>query len=88
MYDERWSLPWATFALALFALSLTRRRRVTRLCLGIVACGAYIYVLPSVVGAFVWNGMFSPVALAWLPNLVLVALAIVMMTFEKLTVAE
>jgi lipopolysaccharide export LptBFGC system permease protein LptF len=71
-YHLRWSLPCATFALALFALSAMPRRPVGRLVLSVAAvatCLAYYAVLLAgeVLGQ---QGTLPAYAATWLPNTV------------------
>lgn len=73
-YHLRWSLPWATFALALFVLCAMPRRRIGRSVLGVVAvaiCLAY-YALLFAGEVFGRQGTLPAFAAAWLPNVVFV----------------
>jgi hypothetical protein len=74
-YHLRWSMPWATFALALFALCAMPRRGVGRSMLGLAAiatCVAY-YGLLFVGEGLGQQGTLPAFAAAWLPNVVFIA---------------
>lgn len=71
-YHMRLALPFATFALALFALSVMPRRAVGHWILGLATCGAclaYYFLLGA--GEIVGHqGTLPAFAGAWLPNVV------------------
>lgn len=73
-YHMRWAFPCATFALALFALSVLPRRPVGHWILGLAACGAcFAYYLLLVAGEIVGRqGTLPAFVGAWLPNVVFV----------------
>jgi lipopolysaccharide export LptBFGC system permease protein LptF len=75
-------LPFATFALGLFALSLIHRGRATRIVSGIAGCVAYFYLMRDGVASLVWTSRFPPILVAWLPNLIFVALALSVMAMN------
>jgi hypothetical protein len=87
-YHLRWAWPFATFALGLFAISLKHRGRAVRIGLGIASCAIYLYILRAFVVDLVWTSHLPPILLAWLPNLVFVALSIVIMTMSRRPAAE
>jgi hypothetical protein len=74
-YHLRWAFPWATFALATFALSASARARGARLALVIAACGGYYYWVRAGAADAVGRGTFSAFTAAWLPNVVVVIAA-------------
>lgn len=82
-YDLRWSWPFATFALGLFALSLIHRGRTARIVLGISGCVVYFDLMRDLTQTLVWDSRLAPIVVAWLPNLLFVALSIVIMTMSR-----
>ena len=81
-YYLRWSLSCASFALALFALSVVTRRRFGRWRLGGSACGAFLCYYLLLWGArdLGIHGTVPAFAAAWFPNVVFVLVSIAMMT--------
>jgi hypothetical protein len=74
-YHMRWSLPCATFALALFALSAMPRRPVGRSVLGVAACATCLayYALLFAGEVLGRQGALPAVAATWLPNVVFIS---------------
>jgi hypothetical protein len=86
-YHLRWSLPCATFALALFAVCAMPRRPVGRSVLGVAAvatCLTY-YALLFAGEALGRQGALPAFAAAWLPNVVFAAgsAALLTMTADR-----
>jgi len=76
-YHFIWALPWASLALALFALSVVNRWYFGRISLWMIALGTYVgyYVLLLAGRMYGLDGTLPAYAAAWLPNLVFAAFA-------------
>jgi lipopolysaccharide export LptBFGC system permease protein LptF len=76
-YHQRWSLACATLVLAILGLLVVEGRPGMRLGTGLAACGLYV-LLMRVGETSAGNGVVPVVVLAWLPNIVvlLVAMAV------------
>jgi len=76
-YHMRLALPWATPALAMFALAFLPRRAVPVWSLAAVACGACLsyWVLLGAAVTAGRDGTFPGAAAAWLPAIVFTAAA-------------
>jgi Lipopolysaccharide export system permease LptF/LptG len=81
-YHSRWAFSCATFVLALFSLSIIRRRSVARTVFGVAACGLYFayYLGPSDVSELSREGSLPGFAIAWLPNVVLALMSVALIT--------
>jgi hypothetical protein len=78
-YHMGWALSGATFALALFALSVVTRRSAGRLLLAGAAAGALVGYWCLLMFATVYAyGTLPAIAAAWLPNVVFVILSTVL----------
>jgi len=76
-YHFRWALPFASFALAMFGLSMVRLRSLrwwAALLLAIGACAGY-YELLYVARELGLDGRLPPIASAWLANIALALVA-------------
>jgi lipopolysaccharide export LptBFGC system permease protein LptF len=73
-YHLVWALPWATLALALFALSVNRWR-IRRVGLCAIALSTYFgyYLLLFTGRTYALDGTLPAFAAAWLPNIVFAA---------------
>jgi lipopolysaccharide export LptBFGC system permease protein LptF len=76
-YHGRWSLAFAPAALTLFALALRTRGRIAATGLAVVSCAVYLGYFSALPAApDVAGEWWPPAVAAWLPNVVLVALAL------------
>jgi hypothetical protein len=83
-YYLRWAFPFAPFALGLFSLSLVNQGRAVRVALGIAGGAAYVYVIRNVTrGTLVWDPRLPTILVAWWPNLMFIALALVIMLVSR-----
>jgi lipopolysaccharide export LptBFGC system permease protein LptF len=87
-YHLRWAWPFATVALGLFALSLNHRGRAIQIALGVASCRIYFYLMDKSVPGLVWTSKLPPIFLAWMPNLIFVALAVIVLLARKPAIVD
>jgi hypothetical protein len=77
-YHSRWAISFASLALAIVALSVVARRSVRPWTAGAMVCGAVVgyYVLVYFGRLFALDGGLPALIAAWLPNVVLVLIAV------------
>jgi lipopolysaccharide export system permease LptF/LptG-like protein len=81
-YHMKWALPFATFALALFAVSVMRRRPVARSILfaGAIAAGLVYYSLLFAGEMLAQQGALPVIVAMWLPNTVFMLASATLLT--------
>ncbi len=80
MCHARLAFSCATFVLGLFALAVRHCRPLVRVALGVLACVLYVgfYITFTDVGYSDWGQALSPIAVMWLPNVAMTAIAILL----------